>query len=65
MWYIVRMNRTGYLATGAGLLAYGVCVSLGSMVGGLFAAAGAVMLVVGWGRKDASGERTAGFNREG
>jgi len=58
------MNRTGYLATGAGLLAYGVCVSLGSMVGGLFAAAGAVMLVVGWGRKDETGERTAGFTRD-
>lgn len=58
------MNRTGYLATGAALLVYGICVALGSMIGGLFAAAGAVMLVIGWGKKDTDVDRTAGFNRE-
>lgn len=58
------MSRTGYLATGAGLLAYGVCVSLGSVVGGLFAAAGAATLVVGWRREEEKGERTAGFNAD-
>ncbi len=58
------MNRTGYLATGAALLAYGICVALGSVVGGLFAAGGAAMLVVGWNRKDEAGERAAGFKRD-
>lgn len=58
------MTRTGYLATGAALLAYGVCVSLGSMIGGLFAGGGAAMLVVGWRRDEEKGERTAGFTPE-
>lgn len=59
------MNRTGYLATGAALLAYGLCVALGSVIGGLFAAAGAALLVVGWGKKDRDEERAAGFKSGG
>lgn len=55
------MSRTGSLATGAALLAYGFCVALGSIVGGLFAAAGAALLVVGWRRDEDRGDRTAGF----
>jgi predicted MFS family arabinose efflux permease len=59
------MSRTSYLAAGAALLAYGICVAIGSVVGGLFAAAGAAVLVVGWRRKEDGGDKSVGFKRDG